>query len=34
MIGDEDAVHVPHKDILESQEGEFALSVRVRGASI
>ena len=30
MIDDEDEDHVPHKDITESQDDEFARSVRVR----
>ena len=33
MIDDEDEDHVPHKDIPESQEDEFARSVRVRDAA-
>ena len=33
MIDDEDEDHVPHKDIPESQDDEFARSVRVRDAS-
>ena len=32
MIDDEDEDHVPHKDIPESQDDEFARSVRVRDA--
>ena len=33
MPDDEDEDHVPHKDIPESQDDEFASSVRVRGAA-
>ena len=33
MIDDEDEDHVPHKDIPESQDDEFARSVRVRDAA-
>ena len=33
MIDDEDVDHVPHKDIPESQDDEFARSVRVRDAA-
>ena len=33
MIDDEDDDHVPHKDIPESQDDEFARSVRVRDAA-
>ena len=33
MIDDEDEDHVLHKDIPESQDDEFARSVRVRGAA-
>ena len=33
MIDDEDEDHVPHKDIPESQDVEFARSVRVRDAA-
>ena len=33
MIDDEDEDHVPHKDIQESQDDEFARSVRVRDAA-
>ena len=33
MIDDEDEDHVPHKDIPESQDDEFARSIRVRDAA-
>ena len=33
MIDDEDEDHAPHKDIPESQDDEFARSVRVRDAA-
>ena len=33
MVDDEDEDHVPHKDIPESQDDEFACSVRVRDAA-
>ena len=33
MIDDEDEDHIPHKDIPESQDDEFARSVRVRDAA-
>ena len=33
MTDDEDEDHVPHKDIPESQDDEFARSVRVRDAA-
>ena len=33
MIDDEDEDHVPHKDILESPDDEFARSIRVRDAA-
>ena len=33
MIDDEDEDHVPHKDITESQDDGFALSIRVRDAA-
>ena len=33
MIDDEDEDHVPHKDIPESQDDEFARSIRVREAA-
>ena len=33
MIDDEDEDHVPHKDIPESQDDEFARSLRVRDAA-
>ena len=33
MIDDEDEDHVPHKNIPESQDDEFARSVRVRDAA-
>ena len=33
MIDDEDEDHVPHKDMPESQDDEFARSVRVRDAA-
>ena len=34
MIDDEDEDHVPHKDFPESQDDEFARSVRVRDAAL
>ena len=34
MIDDEDEDRVPHKDIPESQDDEFARSVRVRDAAV
>ena len=33
MIDDEDEDYVPHKDIPESQDDEFARSIRVRDAA-
>ena len=33
MIDDEDKDHVPHKDVPESRDDEFARSIRVRDAA-